>query len=84
MGKEMPHSSFVRLGTRTPALGAMDTTPLRAVVAAHAATAVALTPEGANPSTVASAPPIGATAAAPAPLGSPPEFFLFLCELQVA
>ena len=50
----------------------MNTTPLRAVVAAHAAAAVAPTPEGATPAVAASAPLIGATAVAPAPLGLAP------------
>ena len=50
----------------------MNTAPLRAVVAAHAAAAVAPTPEGATPAVSASAPLIGATAVAPAPLGSAP------------
>ena len=48
----------------------MNSAPLRAVVAAHAAAAVAPTPEGATPAVAASAPLIGATAVAPAPLGS--------------
>ena len=50
----------------------MNTTPLRAMLAAHAADAVAPTPEGATPAVAASAPLIGATAVAPAPLGSAP------------
>ena len=66
------HSNFVCLRTRTPALEEMDNSPLRAVVAAHAAAAVAPTPEGATPAVAASAPLIGATAVAPGPLGSVP------------
>ena len=50
----------------------MTTTPLRVVVAAHAAAADVSTPEGAAPAVTADAPLIGATAVAPAPLGSPP------------
>ena len=50
----------------------MNTTPLRAVVAAHVAAAVAPTPEGATPAVRASAPLLGATAVASAPLGSAP------------
>eukprot|EP00614_Pseudopedinella_elastica_P017745 CAMPEP_0172644808 /NCGR_PEP_ID=MMETSP1068-20121228/239406_1 /TAXON_ID=35684 /ORGANISM="Pseudopedinella elastica, Strain CCMP716" /LENGTH=171 /DNA_ID=CAMNT_0013459023 /DNA_START=242 /DNA_END=754 /DNA_ORIENTATION=- len=50
----------------------MNTTPLRAVGAAHAAAAVAPTPEGATPAITASAPLIFAAAVAPAPLGSAP------------
>jgi len=65
-------AALVRLLTRTPALEELDTTPLRAVVAAHAAAAVAPTPWGATPAVAASAPLIGATAIAPAPLGSAP------------
>ena len=42
------------------------------MVAAHAAAAVAPTPEGATPAVMASATLIGATAVAPAPLGSAP------------
>ena len=71
-GKGNAHSNFVRLRTRTPALGDMNTTPLRAVVAAHAAAAVAQTPEEATSAVAAGAPLIGFTAIAPAPLGSAP------------
>ena len=63
---------FFRLRTRTPSLGKMDTAPLRAVVAAHTAAAVAPTPEGVTSTIAASAPLIRATAVAPAPLGSAP------------
>ena len=63
---------FVRLRTRNLTLRDMNTTPLGAVVAAHAAVAVAPTPERATPAVAASAPLIGATAFAPAPLGSVP------------
>ena len=55
-GKGNAHSIFFRLRTSTPALGLCDNTPLRAVVAAHAAAAVASTPEGATPAVAASAP----------------------------
>ena len=50
----------------------MNTTLLRAVVAARAAAALAPALEGANPAASASAPLVGATAVAPAPLGSAP------------
>ena len=68
------HSNFVRLRTSTPApaLEELDNTPLRAVVAARAAAAVAPTPEGATPAVAASAPLTGATTVAPASLGSAP------------
>ena len=55
---------------RTPSLKVIKTTPLRAVVAAHASAAAAPTPEAATPAVAARAPPIGATAVASAPLGS--------------
>ena len=54
----------------------MNTTPLRAVVAAHAAADVARTPEKATPTVAASAPLIGATNVAPAPFGSAPVLLL--------
>ena len=66
------HSYFARLRTRTPALEEINTTPLRAVVVAHATADVSPTPKGVTPAVAASAPPIVATAVAPAPLGSPP------------
>ena len=50
----------------------MDNATLRAVVAAHASAAVAPSPKGATPAVAASAPLIGATAVAPAPLVSAP------------
>ena len=48
----------------------MNTTPMKAVVTAHAAAAVAPRPEGATPAVAGRAKLIGATAVAPAPLGS--------------
>ena len=45
---------------------------LKAVVANHVAIAVAPSPEGATEAATASAPLIGATAVAPAPLGTAP------------
>ena len=60
------HSNFNDLRTRNLALGAMNTSTFRAVVAAHAAAAVAPTQEGATPAVAASAPLIGVTALAPA------------------
>ena len=60
----------------------MNTTPLRVLVAAHAA-AVAPTPEGATPAVTASAPLIGATAFAPAPLGSAPVLYMLTPVVRV-
>eukprot|EP00614_Pseudopedinella_elastica_P000752 CAMPEP_0172595110 /NCGR_PEP_ID=MMETSP1068-20121228/14675_1 /TAXON_ID=35684 /ORGANISM="Pseudopedinella elastica, Strain CCMP716" /LENGTH=51 /DNA_ID=CAMNT_0013393503 /DNA_START=231 /DNA_END=386 /DNA_ORIENTATION=+ len=45
---------------------------LRAVVATHVVFAVVPPPEGATPAVTTSAPLIGATAVAPAPLGTAP------------
>ena len=77
------HSNFVRLRSRTPALREINTTPLRAVVAAHAAAAVALTPEGVTPAVAAGAPFIVATAVAPAPLGSAPVLHMLAPVVRV-
>ena len=71
-GKGMRIQDFVRLRTRTPALRDMNTTPMRAVVAAHATAAVAPTPEEATLAFAASAPIIVAAAVAPASLRSAP------------
>lgn len=70
--KANAHSNVAPLRTRTPALRDVSTTPLRAVVAARAAAALAPMPEGATPAVSASAPLIVSTAVAPAPLGFAP------------
>ena len=57
---------------RTRALSDMNTTPLGAVVATYVAVAVAPPPERATPAVTTSSPLIGATAVAPAPLGTAP------------
>ena len=62
----------------------MNTALLRAVVAAHASAAGALTPEGATPAVAASAPLIGATVVAPAPLGSAPVLRMLTPVVRVA
>ena len=68
---------------RTPALRDMSTTPLRAMVAAHAAAAVAPTPEGATPAVAASAQLTGAADVATAPLGSAPVLRMLTAVVRV-
>ena len=77
------HSNFVHLRTRIPVLEELDNTPFRAVVAAHAAAAVAPTPEGATPAVAGSAPLIGATAVALAPLESAHVLRMFTPVIRV-
>ena len=74
------HSNFVTFTNAHPRLEGYEYHVYEGGVAAHAAAAVALTPEGATPAVAASAQLIGATAVAPAPLGSAPV----LCMLTPA
>ena len=61
----------------------MNTTPLRAVVAAHAAAAVAPTPVRATPAVAGSAQLIGSAAAALALLGSAPVLHMLTLVARV-
>ena len=75
---------IVRLRTHTPALGEPGNTPLRAVVAAHTASADAPAAEGASPAVAASAPLIGATAFASTPLASAPILRMLMPVVRAA